>query len=47
MFRNIFFKKFILPGLIFQSLVIGGGYGTGRELVEFFFCWVQKVDYTG
>ena len=36
MFRNIFFKKFILPGLIFQSLVIGGGYGTGRELVEFF-----------
>ena len=21
---------------IFQSLIIGGGYGTGRELVEFF-----------
>jgi len=25
-----------LPGLIFQSTMIGGGYATGRELVEFF-----------
>ncbi|MBT3738584.1 MAG: hypothetical protein HOG33_05755 [Candidatus Marinimicrobia bacterium] len=25
-----------MPGFIFQSLIIGGGYGTGRELVEFF-----------
>ena len=32
----IFFKKHLLPGFIFQSVVIGGGYGTGRELVEFF-----------
>jgi len=31
-----FFKKYLLPGFIFQSVVIGGGYGTGRELVEFF-----------
>ena len=31
-----FIKVYIIPGLIFQSLVIGGGYGTGRELVEFF-----------
>jgi uncharacterized membrane protein YkvI len=31
-----FVKRYLLPGLIFQSLVIGGGYGTGRELVEFF-----------
>jgi uncharacterized membrane protein YkvI len=30
------FKRFLLPGLVFQSVVIGGGYGTGRELVEFF-----------
>ncbi len=30
------FRKYLLPGLVFQSLVIGGGYGTGRELVEFF-----------
>ncbi len=29
-------KKLILPGLAFQSVVIAGGYGTGRELVEFF-----------
>jgi len=31
-----FFRKYLLPGLIFQSVVIAGGYGTGRELVEFF-----------
>ena len=30
------FNKYFLPGFIFQSLIIGGGYGTGRELVEFF-----------
>ncbi len=29
-------KAIILPGLIFQSVVIAGGYATGRELVEFF-----------
>ncbi len=29
-------KKYLLPGLIFQSVVIAGGYGTGRELAEFF-----------
>ncbi|MDC1435986.1 hypothetical protein N8303_01845 [Gammaproteobacteria bacterium] len=31
-----FLKAIILPGLIFQSVVIAGGYATGRELVEFF-----------
>jgi uncharacterized membrane protein YkvI len=30
------FKKYFLPGIILQSVVIAGGYGTGRELVEFF-----------
>ncbi|MCH2452899.1 MAG: hypothetical protein MK221_06870, partial [Gemmatimonadetes bacterium] len=25
-----------MPGFIFQSVVIAGGYGTGRELAEFF-----------
>ena len=30
------FKRLILPGLVFQSICIAGGYGTGRELVEFF-----------
>lgn len=33
---SAFFRKYLLPGLVFQSLVIAGGYGTGRELVEFF-----------
>jgi uncharacterized membrane protein YkvI len=36
MLRNNWFKKYLLPGFIFQSFVIGGGYGTGREIVEFF-----------
>jgi len=27
---------YILPGAVLQSVMIGGGYGTGRELVEFF-----------
>ena len=30
------FRRFLLPGLIFQSVLVGGGYATGRELVEFF-----------
>ena len=29
-------KQILLPGFVFQSVVIAGGYGTGRELVEFF-----------
>ncbi|MBW3534084.1 MAG: hypothetical protein KY453_02530 [Gemmatimonadetes bacterium] len=31
-----FFRRYLLPGFVFQSVVIAGGYGTGRELVEFF-----------
>lgn len=31
-----FFKRYLLPGFIFEAAVIGGGYATGRELVEFF-----------
>jgi len=34
--RATWFKKLILPGLVFQSVVIAGGYGTGREIAEFF-----------
>lgn len=34
--NSTFFKKYLLPGFVFQSVVIAGGYGTGRELVEFF-----------
>lgn len=30
------YKKYFLPGFVFQSVVIAGGYGTGRELVEYF-----------
>lgn len=35
-FKASFFRKYLLPGFVFQSVVIAGGYGTGRELVEFF-----------
>jgi len=31
-----FFRRYIMPGLVFQGVIIGGGYGTGRELVEYF-----------
>lgn len=31
-----FFKKYLLPGFVFQSVVIAGGYGTGREIIEYF-----------
>jgi len=34
--KSPFFKKYLLPGFVFQSVTIGGGYGTGRELVEYF-----------
>ncbi|MFT4196973.1 MAG: hypothetical protein QM601_03530 [Pseudoxanthomonas sp.] len=28
--------RYLLPGLIVQAVIVGGGYATGRELVEFF-----------
>ena len=31
-----FFRIYIIPGAVFQSVMIGGGYGTGREIVEYF-----------
>lgn len=31
-----FLSIYFLPGAVLQSVMIGGGYGTGRELVEFF-----------
>ena len=34
--KSRWFKKYLVPGIIFQSVLIAGGYGTGRELVEFF-----------
>lgn len=30
------FKIYLIPGIIFQSVIIGGGYGTGREVVQYF-----------
>ena len=36
MFSSRFWQRYLLPGFVFQSMVIAGGYGTGRELVEFF-----------
>jgi uncharacterized membrane protein YkvI len=36
MLNSSLFKRYLLPGFVFQSVVIAGGYGTGRELVEFF-----------
>ncbi len=36
MHRASAFRRYLLPGFVFQSVVIAGGYGTGRELVEFF-----------
>ena len=29
------FKAWIVPGAVFQSVIVGGGYGTGREVVEY------------
>lgn len=34
--RPSWFRRFLLPGLAFKGVVIGGGYATGRELAEFF-----------
>ncbi|NVK57632.1 MAG: hypothetical protein HWE26_18675 [Alteromonadaceae bacterium] len=30
------FTRIVVPGLVFQSVIVGGGYGTGREIAEFF-----------
>src|SRR4029079_6344023 len=30
------FKRYLLPGFVFEAAVIGGGYATGRELVGLF-----------
>lgn len=34
--RSNWFRRTLLPGFCFQSMIIAGGYGTGRELVEYF-----------
>ena len=35
-FSARFVRVYVVPGAVFQSVMIGGGYGTGREIVEFF-----------
>ena len=37
-------KRILLPGIIFQSVIMAGGYGTGREIVEYF---LQLGPYSG
>ncbi len=34
--KSSWFQKYLLPGFIYQSAIIAGGYATGRELAEFF-----------
>lgn len=36
LFNTRFFRVYIVPGAVFQSVMIGGGYGTGREIIEYF-----------
>lgn len=36
MTRSSWFQRYLLPAFAFKAVVIGGGYATGRELVEFF-----------
>jgi len=31
-----FVRVYVVPGAVFQSVMVGGGYGTGREIVEYF-----------
>ena len=35
--KSNWFQRFLLPGLIFQSVIVAGAYGSGKELEEFFF----------
>jgi uncharacterized membrane protein YkvI len=36
--------RYVVPGLVIQAVLVGGGYATGRELVEFF---ISKGPATG
>ena len=45
--KDSIFKRWFLPGFVFQSVIIGGGYATGRELVEFFLSSGPLAGLTG
>lgn len=34
--EHTFFRRYLLPALALKGVIIGGGYATGRELVEYF-----------
>jgi len=34
--KNSWFQRFLLPGFIFQSVIVAGAYGSGKELEQFF-----------
>src|SRR3984885_10145317 len=42
--RRMRLYRYIVPGLVIQAVLVGGGYATGRELVEFF---ISKGPATG
>lgn len=39
--------RILIPGLVFQSVIVAGGYGTGRELAEFFLSLGPKEGILG
>ena len=41
------FRIYVLPGLVLQSVIVAGGYGTGREVVEYFTRHGIQTAWTG
>ena len=41
------FRIYLLPGLVLQSVIVAGGYGTGREVVEYFTRHGIQTAWTG
>lgn len=35
-FDSRWIRIYVIPGAVFQSVMVGGGYGTGREIIEYF-----------
>jgi uncharacterized membrane protein YkvI len=45
--KDSLFARWLLPGFLFQSVLVGGGYATGRELVEFFLSYGPRGGLMG